>query len=305
MTFTVSKLVSDETLDCIIHIESRGNPNAKAPTSSALGLFQFLNATWLAVVGQHRPDVLSATATPILLAMRRDPRFCIEMGACFTEDNLRAIGMNATGGDLYLAHFLGVGDARKFFRADPETPVGMLVKPEVIAANRSIMQDKTVAQVRAWAAKKMFEARGHGYIAKYFPPVAEPDPELEPAAAGQTADDYPDPQDAPAVPVPPRSAPHMPEPPTVVVPADAPPVVVEKRVEESAARDAETSPSWLKRQWKKVTGVGGGFLASIGGFAFDWRLMAVVMLSIAIAIGFIIWFMGPGNVREWIRKQVS
>jgi transglycosylase-like protein with SLT domain len=298
MTNTVSKTVSDETLDCIITIESAGNPYAKAPTSSATGLFQFLNKTWLGTVAKHRPDIYENTQQAKLLAMRTDPVFCIEMGARFTEDNQRAIGMDCTGGDLYLAHFLGVGDARDFYHANPDTPADKLVSPQVIAANRSIFivngRMQTAGEIRAWAARKMAKAGGRGWIKKYWKTadvVPMPKPRQEPE---ETAEDIPDPQDAPAT-----SA------PTVVVPADAPPVVVEKRAEESAARDAETSPSWLKRQWKKVTGAAGGFVASIGGFAFDWRLMAVIMISIAIGVGFIIWFMGPGNVREWVRRQVS
>ena len=35
-----------ETAMCLIHYESKGNPNAKNPTSTAAGLFQFLRSTW-------------------------------------------------------------------------------------------------------------------------------------------------------------------------------------------------------------------------------------------------------------------
>lgn len=295
MTNTVSEIVSDETLDCIIHIESRGNPRAKAPTSSATGLFQFLDATWLGTVRQHRPDVFSSTPKARLLMMRTDPVFCIEMGARFTEDNHKALGGDPTGGDLYLAHFLGIADARDFFRADPMTPASSLVSDKAVQANRSIFlnangSSKTAGQVRAWAAKKMHEARGHGYIARYFKPKPEdvPLPEPRPDDA-PSVDDFPDPQDAP----------------TAVVPVDAPPEVVEKRVEESAQRDAETSPSWIKRQWRKVTGAVGGFLGIGTGFVFDWKLMAVIIGAMFIVFIFMIWFMGPRTVREWIRKQVS
>jgi hypothetical protein len=73
MTNTVSKTVSDETLNCIITIESAGRTNIKAPTSSALGLGQFLNATWLATVRKHRPDLLKGRRAQVL-ALRTDPR---------------------------------------------------------------------------------------------------------------------------------------------------------------------------------------------------------------------------------------
>lgn len=281
MTFTVSKIVSDETLDCIIHIESRGNPNAKAPTSSATGMFQFLNATWQAVVRKHRPDVYESTAMPVLLAMRRDPKFCIEIGARFTEDNLKAIGMDATGGDLYLAHFLGVGDARDFFRADPSTPVANLVKPEVIKANENILRNKTAGQVRAWAAKKMFEARGHGYIAKYFPaPLPEPEP--EPAPDEPKADDYPDPQDAPAAPVPPESHPR-PDPAPDRAPPDPTQITPAKK---------ESFWEWIDRKrktvWGSVSGImgGGGILT----YFTDWRVLAVLVSGLIIGVSVIYAF---------------
>ena len=35
-----------ETALCLIHYESRGNPNADNPASTAAGLFQFLRSTW-------------------------------------------------------------------------------------------------------------------------------------------------------------------------------------------------------------------------------------------------------------------
>lgn len=293
MTFTVSKTVSDETLNCIITIESAGKLTAKAATSSALGLGQFLKATWMGVVHKHRPDLLEGRTEEQVLALRVSPQIAVELLARFTEDNQRVIGMNCTGGDLYLAHFLGTADAKDLFRAAPDTPVSQLVTVNVINANKSIMLGKTAGQVRAWAAKRMAQSGGHDWVKRYYIPTpAIPNiPNLEPDL---TADEIPDPQDAPVA-----SA------PTVVVPSDAPPVVVEKRTEESAARDAETSPSWLKRQWKKVSGVAGSFLGIGTGFAFDWRMMAILLGFVVVVCLFLIWFMGPGSVREWIRKQVS
>jgi hypothetical protein len=300
VTNTVSRTVSDETLNCIITIESAGKPRAKAATSSASGLFQFIDATWIGVVNKHRPDLGRGRTRAELLALRFEPKIAIELGARFTEDNQRAIGMNCTGGDLYLAHFLGTADAKDLFRAHPDTQVSQLIGPGAIAANRSILQGKTAGQVRAWAAKKMNAAGGHNWIAKYYEhedndpvPMPKPRPEPEP-----TAEDIPDPQDAPPTPLPP-------EKPTVVIPKDAPPEVVDKKIEESAERDAETSPSWLKRQWKKITSTIGGFLGMGAGFVFDWKLAAVILGTILVVCVFLIFFMGPGNVREWIRKQVS
>lgn len=299
MTNTVSKTVSDETLNCIITIESAGKLDARPldrngkPMSTALGLGQFLNKTWDGVVKSHRPDLLEGRTVDEVRALRKDGHLSIELLARFTEDNQRIVGMNCTGGDLYLAHFLGVGDAKDLFRADPDTPVSKLVSPDVIKANPNILTGKNAGQVRAWAAKKMAAAGGHGWVAKYYKPAApklqpQPEPETE------TAEDIPDPQDAPAGPS-----------PTAVVPVDAPPEVQEKQIQQNAERDAEPRTSWLKRKWKGVTGTIGSFFGIGGAAMFDWRIVAVLAGVLFIFAVAIILFMGPGDVRAWVRKQVA
>lgn len=176
MTNTVSRTVSDETLDCIIQIESSGNPSIKAPTSSALGLGQFLNRTWLGTVSMHRPDVMKNRTEQQVLALRLNPSFSIEMLARFTEANQKIVGRNCSPGDLYLAHFLGAGTAQKLFRADPSIAVEPIVGPAATNANISILRGKTVGQVRAWASSKMARAGGHGWVKKYYRgPVTELD----------------------------------------------------------------------------------------------------------------------------------
>lgn len=169
MSHTVSELISDETLNKIIQIESAGKPAIKARTSSALGLFQFLNATWLGMVRDEQPSWAQGKTTQQLLALRTDPAKSIEMGARFTENNARALGGNYTDGDLYLAHFLGVGTAKKLLRAvNQDASVEPLVGEAAVRANKSILQGKTVAQVRNWASRKMANAGGEDWIAMYW-----------------------------------------------------------------------------------------------------------------------------------------
>jgi hypothetical protein len=87
--------------------------------------------------------------------LRFDPEIAIEIGVAFTEDNARALGKGWTEGDLYIAHFLGIGSATKVLRAAGSTPVSQCVSKAAVAANRSILLDKTCAQVRAWAQNSM------------------------------------------------------------------------------------------------------------------------------------------------------
>jgi hypothetical protein len=88
------------------------------------------------------------------------------------------------------------------------------------------------------------------------------------------------------------------EPATATAPVEVPSA--------PAPADNETRTGWLRRKWKSVTGwfsgVGG---VGVLGYLTDWRVVAVLFGGIvAVAILFIL-FMGPGDVRAWIRKQVS
>jgi hypothetical protein len=184
MTNTVSDTVTDEYLDACVQVESGGNPRAKASTSSALGLGQFLNATWLNTVKRHAPEIAANKTQSQILALRLDPSFSIEMLGRFTEDNQKVVGMGCTDGDLYLAHFLGAGDAKKIYRAPAIANVIKtlgITGPGVARANPTVVKPSTTcAQLRAWAAKRMKESAGHGWIKKYYHPhpavglVAEP-----------------------------------------------------------------------------------------------------------------------------------
>ncbi len=176
MANTVSRILSDSTLSRIIQIESGGNPNAKARTSSATGLGQFLDGTWLATVKKHRPDLAASASRADLLAMRTEPRIAIEMLARFTEDNAKALGAGYTDGDLYLAHFSGVGVAKKLLRADAQASASTCYDQAAINANRSILEGKTVGEVRAWAARRMASSGRTNWVAKFYGQAAQPAP---------------------------------------------------------------------------------------------------------------------------------
>lgn len=179
MTNTVSRIISDEDLSAGIQIESAGKPNAKAKTSSATGLAQFLNGTWLDELREHRPDLINGPPYDDELQLRTDPSLSIELMARFWEDNAKAMGPGWSSGDLYLAHFSGVGVARKLLRADPDEPASHYYSPSAIKANKSILQGKSVGQVRDWAERKMRNARGTNWVARYYRPRPVPVPHNE------------------------------------------------------------------------------------------------------------------------------
>lgn len=171
---TVSRIISDDTLSRIIQIESGGNPKAKAKTSSAAGLGQFISSTWLSMLKKYRPEVMKGRNSEAILALRTDPtqtKLNIEVLARFTEENaaaISALGGRVTDGGLYLAHFLGAATARAVCAAPPSTPTRNVVSAVAIQANPSILRNKTCAQVIAWADQKMKAAGGTNWVAKWW-----------------------------------------------------------------------------------------------------------------------------------------
>jgi hypothetical protein len=97
----------------------------------------------------------------------------------------------------------------------------------------------------------------------------------------------------------------LPEP-TAVVPVNAPAEVKDEQIQASIEKDSETRTGWLARKWKTVTGwfsgVGG---VGVLGYLTDWRVIAVFIGSLFLIAVVVVLFMGPGDVRAWIRKQVA
>ena len=146
--------------------ESNLNPEARAGTSSATGLFQFIEQTWLGLVKREGAEVgIDGAAEAIrqdrngrytvpdpqarekILALRKDPEVAARLAGVFTRDNqeqLRAaIGRNPTGGELYIAHFLGPQGASEFIsRAEAQPNLAAArAFPEAARANRPIFFD--------------------------------------------------------------------------------------------------------------------------------------------------------------------
>ncbi|MES2493150.1 MAG: lytic transglycosylase domain-containing protein [Pseudomonadota bacterium] len=134
-------------------LESGLDPDARAATSSATGLYQFLGGTWLDTLKKHGAEhglgwAGQAASDPArraeVLALRRDPHVSALMAAELANDN-KAMLMGATGRDpdpaeLYLAHFLGAEGAVRFLSAHAADPgqSAAAILPEAAAANRPV-----------------------------------------------------------------------------------------------------------------------------------------------------------------------
>jgi hypothetical protein len=148
--------------------ESALDPNAKARTSSATGLFQFIEQTWLSTLkstgSRHGLQAYSDAIQPgdsgrltvsdpamrdQILALRKDPKVSAVMAGEFTQKNrdqlASAIGRTPTAGDLYAAHVLGARGATDLIRTVAATPTRIAAQdfPEAAAANRGIFYDKS------------------------------------------------------------------------------------------------------------------------------------------------------------------
>lgn len=158
--------------------ESSLNPAAKARSSSAAGLFQFVEQTWLAMVKKHGakhgyarqaeaigrgPDgrlrVEDAEQRRAVLDLRYDAKAASVMAGELASDHaayLRGrVGRAPTEGELYAAHFLGPAGAAKLIEARGRTPDASAAKlfPAAAAANRTIFYEggrsASVAEVYA------------------------------------------------------------------------------------------------------------------------------------------------------------
>ncbi|MCU0831142.1 MAG: M23 family metallopeptidase [Rhizobiaceae bacterium] len=148
----VSRLV-----DRIIHVESGGNATAKNPLSTATGLGQFIESTWLRMMRTYRPDLAASLSKEQQLAMRFDPTLSREMVTNLAQENksyLEAGGHMITAGRLYLAHFLGPEGARLVLSSEDGADLGALLGAQVIEAN-PFLTGKDVAFIKNWAERKM------------------------------------------------------------------------------------------------------------------------------------------------------
>ena len=147
--------------DRIIRVESAGNANARNALSTATGLGQFIESTWLRMMRDYRPDLSATMSRDDLLALRTDPTLSREMVQNLARENeifLRSQGHDVDAGRLYLAHFLGPAGASTVLGAPDDQTVLVVMGDAVVRAN-PFLTNYTVADLKAWAQRKM---RGAG-----------------------------------------------------------------------------------------------------------------------------------------------
>ena len=183
-------------------LESGLDPSAKARTSSATGLYQFIDSTWLRTLDRHGAKhgmdwadaaigsngrVADRATRDHLLSLRYDADTSSLMAAELTRENAAGLqtilGREAEPAELYLAHFMGLGGAQQFLGAlasNPDQSAAALM-PQAARANRSIFYSggspRSVGEVMSLMRDKVAKAYGDT-------PVPGAAPRIEHESAG-------------------------------------------------------------------------------------------------------------------------
>ena len=172
-------------------LESAMDPNAQARTSSAGGLYQFIDSTWLSTLDRHghrlgygdaadaianrggRSAITDPALSPAIHALKFNPLASAMMAGALAQDNTtelaRVLGRAPDATELYMAHFLGAAGAGKFLTtlaSAPSTSAAALL-PQAASANRAIFfspsgQARSVEGVMELMRGKMTAAMAAG-----------------------------------------------------------------------------------------------------------------------------------------------
>jgi hypothetical protein len=178
--------------------ESGFNPNAKASTSSAAGLFQFVDQTWLATLKRHgakygyaryadlieqgadgKYRVAGQEARATVMNLRLDPHASALMAGELAADHaayLRGrVGREPTSGELYLAHVLGPSGSAKMIDAARQSPAASAASlfPEAAQANHGLFFKDGRAATVTEVYQDLTQSPGGAVISKA--PAPQPD----------------------------------------------------------------------------------------------------------------------------------
>jgi hypothetical protein len=180
-------------------IESNLNPAAQASTSSAHGLFQFIEQTWLGTLkgagpalgyghyanaimqnADGRYEVPDPAARNAIMKLRSDPAASAVMAGAFTRSNsaqlTAQLGRRPNEGELYIAHFLGHEGAAKLIDVAARQPKANAADlfPGAAATNRSIFYDRAGRSRGVGEVYTVLAGRFEGARKVAAPPAAAP-----------------------------------------------------------------------------------------------------------------------------------
>lgn len=209
--------ISERTVAMIVGGESNNNPTAKNSRSTAEGLGQFTNQTWLSMMKTNAPETVSGKSDSQILALKTNPELSIQMTAAYMKANrdfAASKGVTLVDPDDYYAlHFLGGGGGTAILKARNSGQGGTLARTVyaqagigatdscrskgindgwdcVVASNPNLTANMTVDNVSdvvaLTMAKRLKRVSG---VAKVVPSNNTPSPvsqALQPPASSQT-----------------------------------------------------------------------------------------------------------------------
>lgn len=192
--------------------ESSFNAKAEAKTSSAAGLYQFIESTWLGMVKKYghkhgmgalagkisaEGKVADTAARQEILALRKDPEKAALLAAEFAAENKRYLERHVGGEigatELYFAHFMGAAGAAGFLNTLKENPLQTAADlfPREARANHNVFYDSKTGAARSLAGvyeffAGKFKASNAGPHNSAAPAKAQPDAAFRPIKAPQS-----------------------------------------------------------------------------------------------------------------------
>jgi Transglycosylase SLT domain len=185
--------------------ESSFASSAKASTSSASGLFQFVESTWLkalrsfgwrygreeeakAIQGEDEHPVIASRKRAEILQLRDDPYLSAALAAeMLKHDGAKIsehLGRSLTAGETYLIHFLGPEDAERFMTkldAEPQASAARLL-PRPARANKTIFYERLGRKMKDRSVSEVHEAFEHmmgSRVSRYQDVEAQMPPEAQ------------------------------------------------------------------------------------------------------------------------------
>ncbi|MCE9507114.1 MAG: transglycosylase SLT domain-containing protein [Alphaproteobacteria bacterium] len=166
--------------------ESGFDPAAQSKSSSAAGLYQFIESTWLQMVKEYgpkyglgnlagqikvrdgKPCVDDCASREAILGLRKNPEIAALMAGEFSAGNKQYLEAHTGGGvgttELYFAHFMGPGGAAKFLnsRAQNGSVIAASVFPKEANANKNVFFDPATGCARTLNGVYDFFAKKFG-----------------------------------------------------------------------------------------------------------------------------------------------
>ena len=156
-------LPMDVFLDRLMAAESGGRADARNPRSTAVGPFQFIEATFLYVARKYFAPEVAALTDGQILALRTDFVFSRRAASAYTRENAAYLtdqNIQATSAHLRLAFLVGPAATAKLLAAKADTPVATLLSPQAVAANPFMARMSVQALVDKAASDISGEKRG-------------------------------------------------------------------------------------------------------------------------------------------------